>query len=132
MQCLRILPLLLSVWIVAASQVPRVTFTVTPAKPLMDDRLVVLASGLPRNRLITVKAKSRAQDQLWWRSAAVFTSGPDGVVHLDDFASTVTAFIVKWNAVPPRLLLARLPIVLRFTNNMCRRSRLEQLEQDGT
>jgi pimeloyl-ACP methyl ester carboxylesterase len=82
MQCLRILPLLLSVWIVAASQVPRVTFTVTPAKPLMDDRLVVIASGLPRNRLITVNAKSRAQDQLWWRSAAVFASGPDGVVDL--------------------------------------------------
>jgi pimeloyl-ACP methyl ester carboxylesterase len=48
----------------------------------MDDRLSILLSGLPTNRLITVRAKSKAQDQLWWRSEAVFDSGPKGMIDL--------------------------------------------------
>jgi pimeloyl-ACP methyl ester carboxylesterase len=78
--CLRIVPLVFSVWIAAANPTSRVTFTVTPVQPLMDDRLSILVSGLPSNRLIAVRAKSRAQDQLWWRSEAVFDSGPEGTI----------------------------------------------------
>lgn len=48
----------------------------------MDDRLSILVLGLPPNRLIIVKAKSKAQDQLWWRSEAVFNSGPEGTIDL--------------------------------------------------
>lgn len=73
---------LLCVSISAANQVSRVTFAVTPVQPLMDDRLSISVSGLPPNRLITVKAQSKAQDQLWWRSEAVFNSGPKGTIDL--------------------------------------------------
>ena len=81
-KCLSGLPLLLCVWIAAANQGPRVTFVVAPAQPLMDDRLSISMSGLPPNRLITLKAKSKAQDQLWWRSEAVFNTGPQGTIDL--------------------------------------------------
>jgi pimeloyl-ACP methyl ester carboxylesterase len=72
----------LCVSIAAANQVSRVTFAVTPGQPLMDDRLNISVSGLPPNQLITVKAKSKAQDRLWWRSEAVFNSGPKGTIDL--------------------------------------------------
>jgi hypothetical protein len=49
---------------------------------LMDDRLNTRISGLPPNRSIAIHARSRAQDQLEWRSAAVFTSRPDGTIDL--------------------------------------------------
>ncbi len=73
---------LLCVSISAANQVSRVTFVVTPVQSLMDDRLNISVSGLPPNRLITVKAQSKAQDQLWWRSEAVFKTGPRGTIDL--------------------------------------------------
>jgi pimeloyl-ACP methyl ester carboxylesterase len=77
-----IMSVLLCVSIAAANQVPRVTFAVTPAQPLMDERIKISVSGLPPNRLITVKAQSKAQDQLWWWSQAVFNSGPKGTIDL--------------------------------------------------
>ncbi|HXX14981.1 MAG TPA: acyl-CoA thioesterase/bile acid-CoA:amino acid N-acyltransferase family protein [Candidatus Eremiobacteraceae bacterium] len=49
----------------------------------MDERLSIVVSGLPTNQLITLRAKSRAQDQLWWRSEAVFNSGPKGTIDLN-------------------------------------------------
>jgi pimeloyl-ACP methyl ester carboxylesterase len=76
------LPLLLNACVAAANQGPHATFAVAPAQPLMDDRLSISLSGLPANRLITVRAKSKAQDQLWWRSEAVFNSGPAGTIDL--------------------------------------------------
>lgn len=72
----------LSVATVTASPAPHITFAVTPAQPLMDDQINITISGLPPNRLITLRAKSRAQDQLWWRSEALFNSGPDGAIDL--------------------------------------------------
>jgi acetyl esterase/lipase len=77
-----ILPLLLGASIAAANPVSRAIFSVSPAQPLMDDRLAISISGLPPNRLITVKARSRAQDQLWWRSEAAFNSGRQGTIDL--------------------------------------------------
>lgn len=74
--------MLLCASLAAANPVVRATFTVVPAQPLMDERLDIVVSGLPPGRLITVKAKSRAQDQLWWRSEAAFNSGPRGAIDL--------------------------------------------------
>ena len=76
----------------ASDQAPRTTFAVTPAQPLMDDRLVITISGLPANRLITIQANSKAQDQLWWRSAAVFSSGPNGTIDLGSQAPISGAY----------------------------------------
>jgi pimeloyl-ACP methyl ester carboxylesterase len=81
-RALSCLPLLLCAWIAAASQGPRATFVVGPAQPLLDDRLSISVSGLPPNRLITIKARSKAQDQLWWRSEAVFNTGARGMIDL--------------------------------------------------
>ncbi len=69
-------------WIALAKQGPPATFVVAPARPLLDDRLSILISGLPPNRLVTIKARSKAQDQLWWRSVAVFISGAQGTIDL--------------------------------------------------
>ena len=81
-RALSCLALLLCAWIAAANQGPRATFVVGPGQPLLDDRLSISVSGLPPNRLITVKARSKAQDQLWWRSEAVFNSGVQGTIDL--------------------------------------------------
>ncbi len=81
-RALSCLPFLLCAWVASANQGPRATFTVGPAQPMLDDRLSILVSGLPPNRLITIKARSRAQDQLWWRSEAVFNSGAQGTIDL--------------------------------------------------
>jgi dienelactone hydrolase len=81
-KCFTSLSLFLCVCATAADQGSRVNFVVSPGQPLMDDRLSILISGLPSNSLITVRAKSKAQDQLWWRSAVVFASDPDGVIDL--------------------------------------------------
>jgi hypothetical protein len=72
---------LLCAWI-AASQGPRATFAVAHTQPLLDDWLSISVSGLPPNRLITTKARSKAQDQLWWRSEAVFNTGVQGTIDL--------------------------------------------------
>lgn len=69
-------------WIARANQGPHATFVVAPVRPLLDDRISISISGLPPNRLITIKAKSKAQDQLWWQSAAVFNSGGQGTIDL--------------------------------------------------
>lgn len=87
MKCLAIktlscLLLASNVCIAAANQGPRATFVVAPARPLLDDRLSISISGLPPNRLITIKASSKAPDQLWWRSEAVFNSGAQGTIDL--------------------------------------------------
>ena len=57
------LPLLLYVYIAVAHQSSRASFVAAHAKPLMDDRVSIPASGVPPNRPIAVKAKSNAQDQ---------------------------------------------------------------------
>ena len=81
-RALSCLPVLLCARIAAANQIPRATFVVAPAQPLLDDRLSISVSGLPPNQLITIKAKSKAQDQLWWRSEAVFSTGVQGTIDL--------------------------------------------------
>jgi dienelactone hydrolase len=77
-----IMALLSFVQVAAAEPVPHATFAVAPLQPLMDDRLGITISGLPPNQLITIRAQSRAEDQVWWRSTAVFTSGPNGTIDL--------------------------------------------------
>ena len=58
------------------------TFRVTPPQPLMDDQLHIAISGLPPNASVTLRAASRAHDQRWWRSTAIFRSRPDGTIDL--------------------------------------------------
>jgi acyl-CoA thioester hydrolase/bile acid acetyltransferase-like protein/bile acid acyltransferase/acyl-CoA thioester hydrolase-like protein len=86
------LPLLLYAHIAAANQGSRASFVAAPAQPLMDDRVGISVSGLPPNHLITVKAKSKAQDQLWWRSEAVFNTGPQGAIDLQTQAPVSGAY----------------------------------------
>jgi len=85
-KCLSRLPLFFCICAAAANQGSRSNFVIAPTQPLMDERLSILISGLPPKRLITVRAKSKAQDQLWWRSEAVFNSGPKGTIDLDAVA----------------------------------------------
>lgn len=81
-KCLAIvLPLPLA-WSSAVWQARVITFAVNPTQPLMDDRLRITISGLPPNQLITLSAKSEAEDHLWWHSTAVFSSGPNGTIDL--------------------------------------------------
>jgi len=63
----------------AASQV---SFTVTPSEPLIDEPVRIVVTRLAANSPITVRAKSEAQDHLWWRSEIVINSGPDGQIDL--------------------------------------------------
>lgn len=70
-------------WIaLGADQQQQATFTVTPAHPLMDERLAITVYGLPPRRSITIRARSRAHDGRYWQSAAAFTSDPNGFIDL--------------------------------------------------
>jgi dienelactone hydrolase len=48
----------------------------------MDDRLGITIRGLPPGRAIAIRARSRARDQRWWRSAAAFVSEQEGRIDL--------------------------------------------------
>jgi pimeloyl-ACP methyl ester carboxylesterase len=70
-------------WITAgADQQRQAAFNVTPAQPLMDERLAITVSGLPPRRSITIRARSQAHDRRYWESAAVFTSDSNGFINL--------------------------------------------------
>lgn len=76
---------LAAVWFVSSGPAAKagVAITVTPAAPLVDQRLDIQVSGLPANTRVTLSARSRAQDGLWWRSEAVFVSDDRGAVDLN-------------------------------------------------
>ncbi|MFI4936506.1 MAG: acyl-CoA thioesterase/BAAT N-terminal domain-containing protein [Caulobacterales bacterium] len=57
-----------------------VTITVAPNHPLMDQRLSISINGLPPSRPVSVTARAKAADGLWWRSQAVFMSDGGGRV----------------------------------------------------
>jgi dienelactone hydrolase len=67
----------------ASSVSGAITVTVTPEAPLLDQRVRIVISDLKANATIRVSAKSQAQDTLWWRSQASFTSDNHGQVDLD-------------------------------------------------
>jgi hypothetical protein len=54
-----------------------------PSEPLIDEPVKIVVGGLARNSLITLRAKSEAQDHLWWRSEIVISSGSDVQIDLD-------------------------------------------------
>jgi dienelactone hydrolase len=66
----------------AADRPQKPTFLISPARPLMDDRLAIQVCGLPPHKSVTIRAKSQSPDQRYWRSTAVFISGPDGCIDL--------------------------------------------------
>jgi pimeloyl-ACP methyl ester carboxylesterase len=69
-----------------------VVVDIKPAHPLMDERLAILVSGLPPQRPITITAKTRARDGLWWRSSAVFIADARGRIDLASQASVVGSY----------------------------------------
>ncbi len=81
-RCLISLLIFLCFCAAATDQGPTAVFVVAPARPLMDNRLSISVLGLPPNRLIIIRARSKAQDRLWWRSEAAFNSGSEGTIDL--------------------------------------------------
>jgi pimeloyl-ACP methyl ester carboxylesterase len=68
---------------VASSGLAAVSITVTPESGLLDQRVAIRVSGLNPNATLRVRAKSQAQDALWWRSDALFVADDRGQVDLD-------------------------------------------------
>ena len=62
--------------------VTQVSFTVAPSEPLIDEPVRIVVRGLAPDSPITLRAKSEAQDHLWWRSEIIIHSGPDGQIDL--------------------------------------------------
>ncbi len=95
-----------AVWIASADQPAHATFAITPAQPLMDERLSIRISSLPPNGPVMIRARSKACDQLCWRSEAVFQSGADGAIDLGSQAPlsgtyrTVDAMGLFWSMQP--------------------------------
>jgi dienelactone hydrolase len=71
-----------AVVLLAAPAQASVHIVVTPAHPLMDARLGIVVEGLAPRSIIAIDARIRAQDGLWWRSAAQFTADKQGRVDL--------------------------------------------------
>lgn len=84
------------------------SFTVTPSEPLIDEPVRIVVSGLAPNSPITLRAKSEAQDHLWWRSEIVINSGPDGQIDLGAKASDagsyrgIDAMGIFWSMKPDK------------------------------
>jgi pimeloyl-ACP methyl ester carboxylesterase len=60
----------------------QVRFTVAPSEPLIDEPVRIVVGELAANSPTILRAKSEAQDHLWWRSEIVINSGPDGQIDL--------------------------------------------------
>jgi dienelactone hydrolase len=72
-----------AVALLAAPAQAAIRIVVTPAHPLMDMRLAIVVDGLAPRSPVEIDARIRAQDGLWWRSAAHFTADSHGRVDLD-------------------------------------------------
>src|ERR1700722_7444417 len=84
MNVLRLGAIVLSLLSVATvhGTVSQVTFAVAPKEPLIDEPAKIVVGGLEPNSSVTLRAKSEAQDHLWWRSEIIINSGPDGQIDL--------------------------------------------------
>ncbi len=84
MNVFRLGAIVLSLWSAGTihSAASQASFTVTPSEPLIDEPVRIVVSRLAPNNPITLRAKSEAQDHLWWRSEIVINSGPDGQIDL--------------------------------------------------
>jgi dienelactone hydrolase len=77
----RLIAAALSAFTLAAAP-PPVQIAISPDAPLMDQRVDITVSGLTPDATVTVAASSRAQDGVWWRSAASFRADRQGRVDL--------------------------------------------------
>jgi pimeloyl-ACP methyl ester carboxylesterase len=84
MNVFRLGAIVLSLWSAATihGAASQVSFTVAPSEPMIDEPVRIVVGGLAPNSAITLRAKSEAQDHLWWRSEIVINSGPDGRIDL--------------------------------------------------
>src|ERR1700677_1507892 len=84
MNVFRLGAIVLSLWSAATIHgvASQVGFAVAPSEPLIDEPVRIIVGGLAANSPITLRAKSEAQDHLWWRSEIVINSGPDGQIDL--------------------------------------------------
>jgi hypothetical protein len=84
MNVFRLGVIVLSLWSAATIHgvASQVSFAVAPSAPLIDEPVRIVLKGLAPNSPIRLRAKSEAQDHLWWRSEIVINSGPDGQIDL--------------------------------------------------
>jgi len=68
---------------IARSASAVVSIAATPASALLDQRITIRISGLNPNAIVRVRAKSQAQDTLWWRSESLFMADDRGRIDLD-------------------------------------------------
>jgi hypothetical protein len=66
----------------ASSALAAISISATPEAALLDQRVVIHIVGLTPNAAVLVNARSQSQDNLWWRSKAVFTADDRGQVDL--------------------------------------------------
>ena len=78
--------------VLAAQNQQPAAFRISPNPGLMDDRIAIRIAGLPPNRKVTVRAASQDQGGRWWRSSAVFATGPDGSIDLSTMAPVSGAY----------------------------------------
>jgi dienelactone hydrolase len=84
MNVFRLGAFVLSLWGAATihGAAAQVSFTIAPVEPLIDEPVRIVVRGLAPNSPFTLRAKSEAQDHLWWRSEIVIEAGPDGQIDL--------------------------------------------------
>jgi hypothetical protein len=68
--------------VLAADVERQVTFVVSPGPALMDDRVRIKVMGLPPNRSVMIRARSKDQRDRSWRSSALFLARQDGSIDL--------------------------------------------------
>ena len=110
MNVFRLGAIVLSLWSAATIRgaASQVSFTVAPSEPLIDEPVRIVVGGLTPNGHITLRAKSEAQDNLWWRSEIVINSGPDGQIDLGAKAPEagsyqgITAMGLFWSMKPDK------------------------------
>lgn len=69
-----------------------VSFVVSPAHPMVDEPVRIAVRGLASNTRFILRAKSQAQDHLWWRSEITINSGQDGEIDLGSEAPVAGSY----------------------------------------
>jgi hypothetical protein len=63
-----------------AGQESQVTLAVFPNPALMDERITIKLAGLPPDREVMIRVRSKDQRDCWWSSSALFRARQDGSI----------------------------------------------------
>ncbi|MGJ5820899.1 acyl-CoA thioesterase/bile acid-CoA:amino acid N-acyltransferase family protein [Paludibaculum fermentans] len=94
--------------LLGAGHEPQARFVLSPNPALMDERVTIQVAGLPPDREVVIRARSKDQSDCWWSSSARFRTRQDGSIDVSAQAPVsgsyrgVDAMGLFWSMEPDR------------------------------